>query len=221
MTEIYLIRHGVTDNNVQGIFQGLTDAPLSEKGLRQAECLGERFREEAIDAVYASPLLRTIQTAQGANRYKQLPIRQCSGIIELNGGEMEGRTMEENMALYPKAVENMFSAPALFAAPGGESMRQVYDRVSRAMLEIAVENEGKRVIVVSHGCAIRAFLHFITGLPFEEMGRTGVSNAAISKFVYDPQTGKFSTLYREDTSHLFPELQTPDSQMYRLKGEEG
>ena len=219
MTEIYLIRHGVTDNNLNGVFQGLTDAPLNELGLRQAECLGERFRDVHVDKIYASPLKRAVQTAEGANLYKKLPIHRCEGIIEVNGGDMEGLTMEENMRLYADVIRNMREAPAKFRAPNGESMIEVYERVSKAMTELARENDGKTIVVVSHGCAIRTFAHFVTGLPAEEMGTGTVNNAAVSKFLYNPKTDRFTVEYREDDSHLPTELKTIPTKRY-MAGED-
>lgn len=220
MTEIYLIRHGVTENNMQGVFQGLTDAPLSEMGLKQADCLGERFREIEIDAVYSSPLLRAVQTAQGANKYKRLPIRLCHDIIEINGGELEGKTMEENRLLYPEAIKAMESSPGIFAAPGGESMKQVYERVGTAMTDIARSHNGQKVMVVSHGGAIMTFLHFITGLPIEKMGTGMVENTAVNKFVYNPQTNLFIVDYQADISHLPEKFHTSVAHMYRMEEKE-
>lgn len=214
MTEIYLIRHGVTDNNINGVFQGLTDAELNEQGLKQAECLGERFRNIHVDKIYSSPLKRAVQTAQGANLYKQLPIIPCDGVIEVNGGDMEGKSMEENMRLFADVIDNMRNAPAKFKAPNGESMLEVYDRVSRAMTELARENDGKTIIVVSHGCAIRTFMHYVTGKPADQMGKGSVQNTSVSKFLYDSEKDSFSAVYCDDISHLPEELKNHSVKFY-------
>ncbi len=219
MTEIYLIRHGVTDNNINGVFQGLTDAELNEQGLKQAECLGERFRNVAVDKIYSSPLKRAVQTAQGANLHKQLPIIPCKGVIEVNGGDMEGKTMEENMRLYADVIDNMRNAPSKFKAPNGESMLEVYDRVSKAMTELARENDGKTIVVVSHGCAIRTFMHYVTGKPADQMGKGSVQNASLSKFLYDSEKDVFSAVYCDDISHIPEELKNHSVKLYMTAGE--
>ena len=68
MTTVYFIRHGTTENNIAGRFQGRSDIPLGEKGRKQAACLGERFAHIPLDAVYTSPLRRAYQTAEGVDR---------------------------------------------------------------------------------------------------------------------------------------------------------
>lgn len=91
MTTLYLIRHGTTDANANGIFQGVLDLPLNELGLRQAEALGKRFENIELDALYCTPLTRTRQTAEGLRGSKELPILVEPGIIEVDGGLMEAK----------------------------------------------------------------------------------------------------------------------------------
>ena len=94
MTTVYFIRHGTTDNNVKGVFQGSTNAVLGERGLAQAAALGERFASVPLAAVYSSPLERAMQTARGV--CAQLPIQPIpvDGLRQIDGGVLEGRTNE-------------------------------------------------------------------------------------------------------------------------------
>ena len=90
MTTIYLVRHCETKGNRQRLFQGHIDMDISEAGVQQLARLAERFRTVPLDAVYSSPLLRAMRTAQAVNRYHDLPIHQDARLIEINGGSWEG-----------------------------------------------------------------------------------------------------------------------------------
>ena len=84
MTTLYLIRHGTTDANANGIFQGVLDLPLNDLGLKQARALGERFKDIDVDVLYCTPLQRTRQTAEGLRGDKDLPILVEPGIVEVD-----------------------------------------------------------------------------------------------------------------------------------------
>lgn len=85
-TRFYLIRHGETEWNSKGIYQGLTDIPLSEEGEKQALCLGKRFENPSIklDAVYSSPLQRAIKTAESMANAKGLSVVAYEHFKEIN-----------------------------------------------------------------------------------------------------------------------------------------
>ena len=89
------VRHGETEWNVTGRYQGQTDVPLSEKGRAQAEALGKRFADIHVDEVYSSPLKRAYDTARAIAEPKGLPIHKVDGIKELNFGEWDGLTKEQ------------------------------------------------------------------------------------------------------------------------------
>ncbi len=112
MTTVYFIRHGTTENNIAGRFQGRSDIPLGEKGRKQAACLGERFAHIPLDAVYTSPLRRAYQTAEGVCAH--LPVQPicCDGLREIDGGALEGRTNDENIRDYPDVMRNFREHPA-------------------------------------------------------------------------------------------------------------
>lgn len=200
-TNIYLIRHGETMGNVELRFQGRTDTELSEVGIAQAKKLGERFRDIPLDVIYSSPLKRAFNTAQGLNTYKNVEIIPCPGVIEMNLGDWEGMCWSEVEERYPEDIHTWRSAFHSVRALNGESTAEVFARMKEAMEQIASDNVGKNVAVLSHGAAIRTFLSYATGVGIEQIGEIPrINNTAVSFMEY--QGGKFCVRYIGDDSHL-------------------
>lgn len=206
-TTLYLVRHGATDSNKSGVFQGTIDTSLNEAGFLQAKKLAAKMVELAPDAIYSSNLLRAVQTAQEVAKMCELDVKIYKELAEINLGDMQGKTAEECMRLFPEAAAAIKENPASFCSPNGESARMIYDRMRRAIGEIVARNPGKTVIVVSHGYAIQMYLHYATGLPFEQLHQAIVSNTSISKFEFGEDDIP-KTQYINATTHLPPELIT-------------
>lgn len=205
MTTLYLIRHGTTDSNMTGNFQGISDIPLNALGLKQAACLGTRFDSIHLDRIYSSPLERAKQTAKGLCGQKDLAIELAPDLIEVNGGLLEGRTIVENNLDFPGVMDTFKNDIPNFQAPEGENTRQVYDRVTAGIQALIAENKGKTIACVSHGFAIQTFLCYAEGTAFENMQQKIVRNTAVCKFVFDDD-GSLHTLYINDNRHLPEEL---------------
>ncbi|MFT3952551.1 MAG: histidine phosphatase family protein [Oscillospiraceae bacterium] len=200
-TTIHLIRHAEALGNVLHILQGRTDCPLSENGYAQLEKLKTRFKAGELTAIYTSPLIRAAETAKAVNAHQHLPLITEPDLIEIDGGLFDGLPIKQLAAEYPAEIAVWDEAHHLFQAPGGESMRDVFDRMKHTMLKIAAENEGGTVAVVSHGCAIRNFLCFAYGLPFEEISTLGwVSNTSVTTVVFDGLNPTVTVF--NDISHL-------------------
>ena len=209
VTTLYLVRHAEAEGNVREFFQGNTDTALTEKGRRQLDCLAERFRGIPLDAVYTSPFQRALQTAEAVNRHHGLPLHQEFALREINGGDWEGRTWAEIPLLYPEQYALWTQKLWAFCAPQGEAMPDVYRRMQETLTQIAQASAGKTVAVVSHGCALRNFLAFAESGCIEGLPEVGWSdNTAVSLVEYDGDTGKWSLRFKNDASHLPPELST-------------
>lgn len=204
-TTVYFVRHGTTDNNVGGRFQGKSDIPLGETGLRQADCLGERFASVALDAVYTSPLMRARQTADGICARLSLAPITWDGLREIDGGVLEGRTNHENTRDYPAVMHAFRNDPARFWPPEGENARQVHERVTQAVHQIIKERAGKTIAVVSHGFALLSYLGCLD-TPFDALKPQIVANASVSCVRYNENGGHEIVLYN-DQSHLPEEIQ--------------
>jgi len=212
VTTFYLVRHAEAEGNVKEFFQGNINTDVTPKGQTQLDCLAERFHDIHLDAVYTSPYLRALKTAQAVNRYHNLPLIQNDDLREINGGEWEGRKWADIPRLFPEEHKLWTDQLWLFHAPNGDTMTAVYQRILKVMAEIAEENKGKTVAVVSHGCTLRNFLSFLESGCIEGLQAVGWSdNTAVSLAEYDHETQKWSLIFKNDSSHLSAELSTLNS----------
>ena len=208
VTKLYLVRHAEAEGNAEEFFQGNLDTALTEKGLRQLECLAERFRDIPLDALWFSPYQRTKLTAEAVNRYHNLPMQPDYELREINGGQWEGKPWAEIPALFPESYHQWTTHMAAFEAPSGDAMCDVRNRMVAVMECIARENPGKTVAVVSHGCALRNFLCYVEFGDAKRLGDVGwADNSAVSLVEFDPESG-WKLIFKNDSSHLPPALST-------------
>lgn len=214
VTTIYLIRHGEAMGNVDGIFQGHTDCEISSKGKIQLECLKERCKEIEYDVIFSSPLKRAIETAEAVNFYHDLPIQTDKGLMEINGGIFEGKKWDELPNLYPEAYDLWTNQHSKFTVEDGESMESVFNRITLTVTKLAARNRGKKIAIVSHGCAIRNFLCYANDKTIDEIDEIAWSdNTAISKIEFDHNL-KPTIIFQNDASHLDRETSTLEHQTW-------
>jgi probable phosphoglycerate mutase len=162
-TVLTLVRHGQTAANTGGIWHGSTDTPLSDHGREQAARVAEGIRKRfRPDAIYASDLQRAHDTARAISAAVDVEIRLEPGLREYDLGSWEGRPYRE---LWDKEDlwGNMKKDPD-FAPHGGESPRQVTDRLVGTLKAIAGKHPGQRVVCVAHGGAMSmAMGHILDG----------------------------------------------------------
>ncbi|MFZ5815641.1 MAG: histidine phosphatase family protein [Bacillota bacterium] len=188
-TQITLVRHGVTDWNYDGRAQGHSDIPLNAEGRRQAEAVASRLSTELWDAVYSSDLSRSLSTAQAICRRTGHEVIIEPRLRERNIGLAEGTTESERQLRWPGVPWN--------SLPGLETNEQLARRAVEVLTEIARRHRGQRVIVVSHGGLIAAFLREISG----GMGHVGIPrNTGITPVIYDGQ--RFSQSAPQEFRHL-------------------
>ncbi|MCX7975779.1 MAG: histidine phosphatase family protein [Bellilinea sp.] len=162
-TELWLVRHGQTDWNVEGRYQGQADMPLNEIGLKQARELAIKISEIDFEAVYSSDLQRALTTAQILARDKQVNIDRR--LREIHQGEWEGQLFSVIRQRYADFFQSREQNPLESRPPGGESLQEVAERVKACVDEIAKRHQGKRILVVSHGLAIATLIAAAKGLP--------------------------------------------------------
>lgn len=137
------------------------DAPLDEAGLHQAALLGQWAREQELTAVWSSPFLRAIQTAQGLAA-DRLPIQIADDLREMDSGHWEGLTFDEIKLRWPKEYEARGAALGTTPPPGGESFADAGVRLGRAIDRILSQTTGN-IAVVAHGGANRGWLCTLLG----------------------------------------------------------
>ena len=163
-TTIYLARHGETEWNLHGRFQGRRDSALTARGLEQAEQLAMELSAQPLDAVFASDLGRTLRTAVIVATRHGLPVQAHPGLREIDVGEWSGLERGEVAARWPTEFENWRSRPASVRIPGGETFREVQQRALAGLEELLSPLPGTRVAVITHGALLETVLAHAMGL---------------------------------------------------------
>jgi probable phosphoglycerate mutase len=189
---VAFVRHGSTAWNEQGRMQGRRDIPLSERG--RAEVRAWRLPADLADPAtaapdwYASPLRRAVETAEilsGATP------REEPALIEMDWGDWEGFGLDELRRRFGDAFARSEAAGLDFRPPGGESPRDVRNRVARWLREVAVR--GRPVVAVTHKGVLRAALAAATGWDMTSKPPIRLGSGALHRFEVDVH-GRISIL---------------------------
>ena len=200
-TRIFLVRHGATELTAEDRFAGATDVLLSDAGREQARLLGIRLAGESIAAVYASPMRRTMVTAELAAEPHGLRVSPLDGLREINHGRWEGKTRGEVEREFPEEYTRYEHDPYSFAPAGGETGLAVTARALPALLEIVQRHCDAEVLVVSHKATIRLLLSSLLGFdPRKYRDRLDQSPAALNILDFKDAAHARLTLFN-DTSH--------------------
>lgn len=167
-SDLWLVRHGITDWNVEGRYQGQSDTPLNETGLAQAQALAQELQAEqaagkTFSAIYSSDLRRASATAQILADALGLTVRLDPRLREINQGEWEGKEYRTIVAQYRELLSVRAQDALAYRAPGGESTLEVAERVRAAADDIAAAHPAEIVLVVSHGVALACLIAQATG----------------------------------------------------------
>ncbi len=178
MKTIYLMRHGETLFNVMDVNQGQCDSPLTENGIRQALTARAWYQKNGIhfDTVYCSTAERAADTAELVTQRTDL--HRMKGLKEILLGTMEASSNKNNPT-YPYGD--------YFVKYGGESLEQCTERIYKAVKQIADEENGDTVLIVSHGMAIRRFM---TAINYEGGDIGFLGNCGIVHLEYED--GRFA-----------------------------
>jgi broad specificity phosphatase PhoE len=177
--EVFLIRHGETVHNANGIAQGWSDSALSERGQAQVRALAERVALLRPDALFCSPLERAMSTARPIAMATGLPIVQLDDLREMNFGQWEGQSFRDIRANDAEAARRWMDDPDE-ACPGGESHNDVRARMARAFAATA---DAAKPVIVTHGTALRLGATVLLDAPIEVARHLAQDNASISIFV--------------------------------------
>ncbi|HOA15461.1 MAG TPA: histidine phosphatase family protein [Bacillota bacterium] len=190
-TRLVLMRHGQTAHNSEGRFQGRLDAPLDDYGVNQAEATAEALKAGmlglSLDAMYSSPLARAAKTAQIVGGRLGMEAKYLPELMEIDVGDISDLTVDEAVRRYP-GVMDRFSADWWYNRyPGGQS-HHLYEKenVLPAIRKIYDEQQGKTVLVVTHGGFIRtALLLFLALGDPKPFLRHRMDNCGLTTFALD------------------------------------
>ena len=213
MTTLLFLRHGQSMANLDELFAGQYDTPLSQNGREQAERAGKYIAGNyKVDAIVSSDLIRAYETALPAARRFGLPVRKMPGLREIHVGEWENLPFDVIRRDDPAAYTVLVTDDRLDAdvrdvgCPGGETVGQLSDRVCAAFFELVREYEGKTLLVVTHATPIRVLecriryagdLSRLTEIPWvknasltvvtEENGAFRIEAKSVDSYLSDPE----------------------------------
>jgi broad specificity phosphatase PhoE len=185
VTRLYLIRHGQSAGNAEGRFGGHGNTPLSELGIAQARATARVIADEKIDVIYSSDLLRALQTAEHFAGDSGIQIISTAAFRERDVGVLEGLTFEESRELYPRDYYALVNREIDHVITGGESYRQLLNRITRELRRILRDHSGSRIAIVSHTGVICFLTLYLLGAIHRKTQRTPwiiTSNCGISRF---------------------------------------
>lgn len=169
MTEMWLVRHGQTDWNLAGIYQGQSDIPLNETGIKQASNLAQSLKGKHFDAIYASDLSRARQTAEIIAAQVGAPITIDPRLREIRQGIWEGLSIEEVRKKYAPDFSRDQEFITVPRAEGAESLAEVITRMVEAANDIHSRHNGSRVLLASHGLAVAVLYLAANAMPFRDI----------------------------------------------------
>ncbi len=199
-THLLLIRHGETASNRERRLQGHRDIDLNAHGRAQAACLGRALSDERIDAVYASDLQRTRNTAQGLIGTRKLPLRLDAALRERAFGVFEGLLYDEVAAQYPEGYARWRAHDPSYGPPGGETLEIFHARVVTAVKRLAGQHLGQRIAIVTHGGVLDCLYRAASGMPMSGPRTQLLLNAAINRLEF--QDDRLRVLGWGDVAHL-------------------
>lgn len=199
-TQFILVRHGETTWNRLGRIQGHLDSPLSMQGLVQAETLAERLSGEEFDVLVSSDLGRAYNTAQCIAKRTGHSVRVDPRLRERHYGIFQGMTRNEAKSIFPEVYARYHDESITFAIPEGESTQECFMRNLGSLEELAVQNLGQRVVVVTHGGVLDGLYRNVMGLPHIGSRAFTIVNASLNWFTYDD--GEWRLDRWADVAHL-------------------
>lgn len=184
---IYLIRHGETTANVSKIFAGISDVALTEKGITQAIRVAEKLKGIKLDALYSSDLMRAIDTAKSIADLQNIEIQSLNAFREMNFGVWEGMRFSEIQASDPDRLQKWFDDFEHFVVPGGESVKEMFERVTEAYNGIIMQygmDSHRQIAIVAHGGVIQALLSYLCFGNVSGYWKFRVDNCGLNKIEY-------------------------------------
>lgn len=194
------MRHAESEANAAGIFSGHNDPPLTERGRLQALALAHRFQDEAIDRVVSSDLQRALETATALASGLDLEVMADARLREMNFGDWEGLTQEKIAEKDADAWESILKPTPDFRAPGGESLRELRERMYAAYRDVVAAQPEGSAVVVAHGNAIGMLLGALLDMPYSAAWRFRLENTGVT--TVQDFDGSPVLMSLNDTAHL-------------------
>jgi len=183
LTRFYFVRHGETDNNLEGKAQGLIDTDLNATGRDQAERVPYFFANQNISAIYSSPASRAASTAAPLSIKSGIPISVDERLVEMDQGDYDGLSREEMRSIIPSNWLETWrnQDPTDLRIPNGETLGEVRDRMVEICDELALRHTGQTIVIFSHNLAIKTFLCHALGISLSNFRKIDLANCSLSE----------------------------------------
>lgn len=182
---LYIVRHGQTQWNVKGVFQGRVDVPLTEKGEEQALETAQKFKDIPVDVILSSPLSRAQNTAKPISEITGVPITIDEDIIERSFGDMEGKKPTEEFY-----INKLLDFDLNYSEHRIETIQQLKQRVYQKVERIKEKYAGKDVVIVSHAGVLEMLTSYFQGIPPEGLKGLSMNNCEVRHFVIPERVKK-------------------------------
>ena len=180
---LYITRHGESQWNVEGKVQGVTDTPLTERGIAQAHELAQKIKAQGlkIDKILFSPLSRAADTARIVAEELGLPLQVEPRLVEQNFGEFEGHEWNKHPGVFHEAKKQFAND-----YNGGESMLRLGQRIYNLIDEVKAraEAEDKTFLLVTHGGIARMAHSYFYSETNEEFSSTNIDNCQVKEYFW-------------------------------------
>lgn len=198
MTTFYIIRHGETFANKQGLKQGQIDderTQLDETGMRQAQELAKKFHPHGLVAMYVSPLKRAQDTAKVLNDQLHLPVITDRRLLEISYGDWDGKKNSELEKAHPDVFDPIVhDVRSLYVTEAhGEAFDDVERRVAEFTGDVVKQHHNDAVVVVTHGFTVRSFV--ANAVRAHDLQVLEPGNCSVTKIIVDPRTLSQHLLY--------------------------
>ena len=200
MMRLILVRHGQTEWNAGGRYQGQSNVALSDTGRKQARFLAERFPVRQLDAIYTSDLDRAKETAECVGKRLGLTVYQEKAFRELSFGDWEGLTYQEISSRWPEEAEKLFTAPDELVIPHGETFRDLQKRALDKIYSLYERHIDQTVAVFAHGAINKTILAGLMHIPLHYLWSLRQDNTAVNILRLDD--GYVMVELINSTSHL-------------------
>jgi broad specificity phosphatase PhoE len=200
MAKIYLVRHGQTAWNVGEVFRGRADIPLDETGKKEAQLAGEALKDVNLNAIYSSPLSRSVETAENIAKFHGLPVTHLGAIIDISYGDWEGMSRADVEERYPDLYRLWVEEPHKVQFPRGESLEEVRSRTMAALDKLVLKREDENIVLVAHRVPNKVICCAVLGLDNSNFWRIQQDTACTNLFIYTD--GQWIISYLNDTSYL-------------------
>jgi broad specificity phosphatase PhoE len=198
---LYITRHGETEWNREKRMQGWLDSNLTENGVKNAVCLGERLKETELTAIFSSPSGRTKATTRLIRGERDIPVIYDENLREIKLGQWEGKTHSSIKEMYHTEFESYWNKPHQFATVGGERFEETRARAIQVLDRIKREYKSGNILIVTHSVVIKCLYSFFKNSSIETLWDPPYIHGTSLTIVEMSEDG-YKLVLEGDTTHL-------------------